>query len=248
MISISMVSHHQGQLVQELLTDLALIADQDVFEVILTLNLPEQLPCTNDDFPYPLKIITNPEPLGFAANHNQAFQYAEGDIFCVMNPDIRLPNSPFAGLLNSLQSVQAGLVAPLVMNSAGKIEDSFRHFPTIWGLFLKFLRIDDGRYAIPADKLPFQVDWVAGMFMLFKADTFKRIGGFDAGFFLYYEDVDICVRLWQQGLKVIANPAATVIHNAQRTSRRKLKYLFWHLSSLCRYLGKHFLSLPKTDR
>ena len=85
------------------------------------------------------------------------------------------------------------------------------------------------------------------MFMLFRAEAFFRVGGFDEDFFLYYEDVDICTRLWKDGSRVLACPGAQVIHEARRASRRNVRYMRWHAASLLRYLGKYWLRLPKTE-
>jgi GT2 family glycosyltransferase len=74
------------------------------------------------------------------------------------------------------------------------------------------------------------------MFMLFRAAAFRSVSGFDERFFLYYEDVDICRRLKRQGLQVLYEPRAEVLHNARRTSWRHPRYLAWHLRSILRFL------------
>ena len=74
-------------------------------------------------------------------------------------------------------------------------------------------------------------DWVGGMFMLFSREMFSAIRGFDERYFLYYEDVDLCARLTLRGYKVCLTPKSKVIHQAQRTSHRNLRYLRWHLSA-----------------
>lgn len=51
----------------------------------------------------------------------------------------------------------------------------------------------------PIDDGPVDADWVAGMFMLFRREAFRAVGGFDRAYLLYYEDVDICERLWRSG-------------------------------------------------
>jgi N-acetylglucosaminyl-diphospho-decaprenol L-rhamnosyltransferase len=101
-----------------------------------------------------------------------------------------------------------------------------------------------GRYSFEVGDETFDADWVAGMFMLFRADDYRALGGFDEGFFLYYEDVDICARLWKAGRPVLACPKAQVIHDARRASRQNLRYMRWHAGSMARYLGKHWLRLP----
>lgn len=83
--------------------------------------------------------------------------------------------------------------------------------------------------------------------MLFQAEDYKRVKGFDEGFFLYYEDVDICARLWKAGCRVLACPKAQVVHDARRASHRNLRYMRWHVSSVVRYLSKHWLRFPNTE-
>ena len=247
MITISIVSHGQGVMVGEVLADLARFPESSRFRVILTQNIPEQLPFSAGDFPYPVAILENDCSKGFGANHNAAFRGVEGDWFSVMNPDIRMPENPFPRLLEVLERQQAAVVAPAVLSPSGQVEDSIRHFPTPLSLVGKMLGQEDGRYPFAVGDEPFAADWVGGMFMLFRADDFRRIGGFDEDFFLYYEDVDICARLWKAGRRVLACPGVQVIHDARRASRRRLRYMRWHFFSLTRYLGKHWLRLPKTD-
>lgn len=213
-------------------------------EIILTFNIPESLSSIPNDLPYPVRLIENVTPKGFGANHNAAFMVASGEWFCVMNPDIRLPQNPFPALIEKLSEPSVGIAAPAVLSSQGVIEDSVRHFPTPFSLLRKAAGKDDGRYSYMLDTPAFKADWVAGMFMLFRAEDFRHVGGFDEGFFLYYEDVDICSRLGRMGRQVVVCPTAKVIHDAQRTSRHNLRYMRWHVSSLLRYLGKHWLRLP----
>lgn len=207
--------------------------------MILTLNLPEELPIVVDDFSFPIKIIYNSAPLGFAANHNQAFTHASGQFFCVMNPDIRLSNDPFPALLSCLQDSSVGVAAPIVVGDSGEMEDSARRFPTPFKILCKaFGGCKNSDYVVK-DK-PVFPDWVGGMFMLFPRDIFKRLNGFDERFFLYYEDVDLCARLRLIGYAVAVCPAARVVHHARRSSHRSIKYLKWHLTSMLRF----FFSLP----
>jgi hypothetical protein len=84
------------------------------------------------------------------------------------------------------------------------------------------------------------VDWIAGMFMLFPAAVFAKLGGFDEAYFLYYEDVDLCSRLRAQGREVLVSSGVSVIHDARRASHRNPKYLRWHLSSMLRFFLHHF--------
>lgn len=246
MISISIVSHGQGSLVNEVLSDIARFADAGRFEVLLTKNIPERLPFSVEDFPYPIRLVENVTPKGFSANHNAAFRLAKGEWFCVMNPDIRMPANPYPLLVEEIEQQHAAVIAPAVLSPAGQFEDSIRRFPTPFSLARKMLGRSDGRYSFAVGDVTFAPDWVGGMFMLFRAADYRRVGGFDEGFFLYYEDVDICARLWKAGRCVLACPKVQVIHDARRASRRNLRYMRWHMGSMARYLSKHWLRKPTT--
>ena len=78
-------------------------------------------------------------------------------------------------------------------------------------------------------------DWVGGMFMLFPSRVFREVGGFDTGYFLYYEDVDLCARLTLRDYRVVLCHEVSVIHVARRTSHANLRYLLWHISSALRF-------------
>ena len=242
MITVSVVSHGHGRMVAELLGDLAGIPE--VTRIVLTLNIPEPMPAIPPSLQQKLTVIENSSPKGFAANHNTAFKHCKARYFCVLNPDIRLQKNPFPALMNALVARNAALVAPLVVNSSGIVEDSMRLFPTPLRLLKKALGLSRGSYAVRPGDAVIAADWVAGMCLLLHAETYRELGGFDEEYFLYYEDVDICARAWKRGMSVIACPSATVVHDAQRASHRSLKFLRWHISSMLRFFYKHYGRLP----
>jgi GT2 family glycosyltransferase len=231
-ISVSVVSHDQGALVERLLEDLARLEARSI-EVILTVNVPEALGFEHRAFPYALRVIRNASPKGFAANHNAAFERATGEFFCVVNPDIRLTSDPFPSLLAVLEDPAVGVAAPLVVNEAGAVEDSARPFPTPWEIALKALGRAPRHHGAPGGGS--SPDWVGGMFMLFRADTFAEIGGFDAAYRLYYEDVDLCARLRLAGYDVRLSPQVSITHLARRASHRNPRLAIWHLRSMLRF-------------
>ncbi|MEJ7138190.1 glycosyltransferase [Amphibiibacter pelophylacis] len=233
-LSFSIVSHGQAALIAPLLGDLARLPP-NTFEVILTINLPE------DESPYfgytfPIRIIRNSEPKGFGANHNAAFTEAKGNYFAVVNPDIRIQYLDLHELLMPFQNENIAAVAPIVLSSEGKIEDSARHFPTLQRFAKRVIlrkRVSDYKL----QKVPFAVDWVAGMFVVFRTEAYRKINGFDDHrFFMYLEDADICRRLHKNGWGVLVNPFVSVTHMAQRASRRNLTHMRWHAVSALRYL------------
>lgn len=234
MISISVVSHGQGDLVGRVLADLAGFVDATRFEVILTKNIPERLPFPLESLPFPVKILENVAPKGFGANHNAAFRLAEGKWFCVMNPDIRLNDNPFPALLGCLDNQNIAVVAPLVVGVEGGLEDSARRFPSPAKILCKAMGGCKGSDYSITDS-PIHPDWVGGMFMLFPAGVFEKASGFDERYFLYYEDVDLCARLRLGGHEIVLCPYATVVHDARRSSHRNFRFLRWHLGSMARF-------------
>jgi N-acetylglucosaminyl-diphospho-decaprenol L-rhamnosyltransferase len=234
-ISISIVSHMQATMVWSLLLDLERYCNSTLEEVILTLNVPEELAFADAEFSFPLLILRNPTPMGFGANHNQAFQSSTGDFFCVLNPDVRIDRSPFDALLADLSDSKVGVTAPLVLGSTGVAEDSARRFPTFTKILGKvFSKEWKSDYTLTETQV--DVDWVAGMVMLFRRSVFDQFNGFNEKYFLYYEDVDLCARMNLAGLRVVVDPTVQVIHHAQHSSHRSLKYLRWHVASLLRFL------------
>lgn len=249
MITVSIVSHNQAELVACLLGDLARNCHGEDLEVILTVNVPETPVWTDSNWPFPLRVFLNDNPKGFGANHNQAFALRSdsggGDHFVVMNPDVRLLDNPFPILTCRLQQLNGGVIAPAVVSTNGRQEDNIRRFPTLPSLILKAFSLNDGRYAYENGWPTFRAEWLAGMFMLFRVEDFQAIGGFDENFFMYYEDVDICIRLWKADRTVLACPQAQVIHCARRSSRKSLGYMKWHVASMARYFWKHSCRIPR---
>lgn len=245
--SISIVSHGQSQLVAKLLYDLASMNRVDL-EVLLTLNIPETLAFDTTNYPFPVRVINNPTPKGFGANHNQAFTVAKAPYFCVVNPDIRLLDSPFEPLQACLGDKEVAIAAPLVLNPYGEVEDSARRFPTFKKLLSKLFRAKCTSDYILRDS-PVNVDWAAGMFMMFHRSAFERLNGFNERYFLYYEDVDICARANLTGMRVVLCAGSSVVHHAQRSSHRSLKYLRWHLGSMLNYFSSaEYRQLRKLKR
>lgn len=234
LLSISVVSHGQMSLIAGLMQDIQRHCRASSIEFILTLNIDEPLILHESDFFFPVKIVRNSTPKGFGANHNHAFEFAQGQYFCVINPDIRFESDPFPELLKCLENEQAGVVAPLVLGPSGELEDSVRRFPTPSIIFLKSLgqREKKGYLVSSNDVEPV---WVGGMFMLFPSHIFRRLHGFDERYFMYYEDVELCGRLQLVGYGVAVCTGSQVVHHARRTSHRSLQYLRWHLTSMLRF-------------
>ena len=236
MITISIVSHNQAKLVDQLLNDLSNI--NFTGPIILTSNIPGENFTIPDKLLSQVRLISNSSPKGFGANHNYAFLQCKTAYFAVLNPDIRITLNPFDSLLQRMTD-NIVMVAPAILSLSGRPEDNARDFPTPLSLIKKALHLDDGYHPYELGAPPFSPDWIGGMFMVIKSDAFRQLQGFDEAYFLYYEDVDLCLRLRKTGWSIRLDPAVSAIHDAQRSSHRNIQYLKWHVLSLLRYLIRH---------
>ena len=242
--SLSIVSHGHQLYIVPLLKQLASLEHHD-FEVILTLNVPEVLPpeLHADRLPFKMYLIVNPSPKGFAVNHNAAFMLSNGDNFVVLNPDIRLLDDPFPALLEMVERSSGSICAPLIVSGNGEVEDSARNFPSSYLLIRKLIgrvfNLRLPREIVPQNDMMLMPDWAAGMFLVVPRHIYTLLHGFSERYFLYFEDVDFCARAHLAGFNVLVNKNIRVIHEAQRDSHRKLKFLLWHLRSAFKF----FISL-----
>ncbi len=229
-VTVSIVSHEHGDEIPLLLGDLAEYSSDDIKEVIVTLNVPEPALASwieARQWPFTVSIVRNVKPLGFGANHNQAFGWCKTPYFCVLNPDIRLSDNPFQALLCQLQTPGVGCAYPMQSNGYCPPRDLARELPTP----LALLR----RYLVPGYRGRVQPrHWINGAFMLLPSDVFMRLGGFDTRYYMYCEDVDFCLRLQSRGYRINAVSEAMVEHLAQHASRRRVRHLVWHVRSLWR--------------
>jgi GT2 family glycosyltransferase len=225
-VSVSVVSHGHGALTRALLEDLARLDSPYIAEVILTLNVPEPPDFAPPAMPVPLRLVTNPVPRGFGENHNAAFALATTPRFAILNPDLRLDTDPFEALLAALEAPRTALVAPRIVDLDGTSAPSARRLYTPLEIASRLWR-DPGTTDSP--------EWLAGMFLLARADAFRSVGGFDERYFLYIEDVDLCTRLRVAGWSLAVVPDQSVWHAAQYASRRSLRHLRWHVAGMVRY-------------
>jgi len=233
MVTASIVSHGHGAMVRGLVEDL--LGCPEVTRIVVTQNVSERTEYPEDGR---VEIIRSGKPLGYGANQNAAFASASSPFFCVLNPDIRLKENPFPQLLAAFNDPSVALVAPKIIAPDGCEEDSARRFPTGRDLLSKaFGRYNGTYFEKPASDLMYP-DWLAGMFLLLRKSFFEKVRGFDAKFYLYYEDVDLCWRLRRDGFQVVQDRSVSVVHDARRESRRNLRFARWHLASMARYLIK----------
>lgn len=225
-ITVSIVSHGHGEYVRHLLSDLDAAADR-IDKVMVTRNVPEADVISDLKLRFALEIIENAEPRGFAANHNAAFAHCDSPWFLVLNPDVRLDGQAIPKLLDHAPAT-AGVVAPRIMEPGKAEPEPHRGLLSPFEIMGRWLRPD---YDAP------RAEWVAGMFMLFRASAFGQVKGFDEKFYMYVEDADICARLRLAGWAVTVNESVHVLHDAQRASDHHWQHLGWHWASLLRWWG-----------
>ena len=222
-ISVSVVSHGHDAWLPGLLAGLARTGPPVVRQVLLTHNLPAAAQPV-EGWPFELVQIHNPRPLGFGANHNQAFRRATGAGFAVLNPDIELADPGlWLALAARLGEPGVGALAPRLLNPDGSEQDHRRALVTPWALFKR-------RALGRADT---RVDWFSASFLVLPAAVYRELGGFDEGFHMYCEDVDLCLRLQAAGHR-LALVEASAVHHAQRASLARWRPLAWHVASLAR--------------
>jgi GT2 family glycosyltransferase len=237
-ITASIVSHGHGALVEALLHALAVLGEPRPRRVIVTFNVPEPASAhriRSGAWPFEIELIDNARPQGFGANHNQAFdrdaQRGASDVLAVINPDIQLPGNPFAPLCAALaREPRAGLAYPRQTGADGRPQDFERRVPTPARLWRRYARA--GRAPeLAAGQAP---EWVNAAFVLLRRPAWMAVGGFDTGYRMYCEDVDLCLRLQLAGWRLVRADDALVGHTGQRASHRDARHFIWHLGSLLR--------------
>lgn len=202
-----------------------------------------------------VQVIENRRNLGFAGGCNSGIRASAGEYVLLLNPDARVSAGALDVLLSYMARFpQAGAAGPLLFGEDGEVQPSCRSFPTLRAVALRGLGLDrlfpssrllqryllsdwDHREARP-------VDWVLGACMLLRRQALERVGLFDEGFFMYYEDIDWCLRAKREGWQIHYVPQARVAHVYQRGSARGVnRLLFYHIKSIVRLFWKHRLPL-----
>jgi GT2 family glycosyltransferase len=195
--------------------------------------------------------IARDDNRGFAAGINEAAARATTDLLLMLNPDARLE----AGALRALREYLAAhqdvvAVGPKIISPDGSLQPTGRRFPNaLTGLFgrqsLLTRVLPDNAFSrrnLPSAAVdqPLEVDWLAGTCVMIRTEAFRSVAGFDEGFFLYWEDADLCQRLGEKGGRIVYVPSAVVVHTAARSSgrARARSLVAFHRSAL-RYYGKH---------
>ena len=199
-----------------------------------------------------VQLIVNPRPLGFAANANQGIAATKAPFVVVANPDTEAQPGAVERLREFADGhSRAGIVGPQLLFPDGSWQPSRRRFPTVRGTIVrrtplrKVMRPQarqvehyhlDERPTEPVD-----ADWMLAAFLLLRREMLEELGGFDPGFRLYGEDIDLCYRAAMAGWERWYVPDAVVTHaHAAITDRRFLtRRTWWHWRGIGRFVRKH---------
>ena len=164
----------------------------------------------------------------------------------VINPDITVKNDAISALADYLEEHEdIGMLAPKICFPDGRMQILGKRDPKIKYLFASRLRNEEkpGRllreYAMLDEDYtkPFDIENASGCFFMIRTELFRKIGGFDEGYFLYFEDSDI-TRTVRKYARVVFDPSVVVYHEWERESKHNFKLLLVHIRSMFYYMKK----------
>lgn len=229
-LSIIIVNYNTGALTKALVESLLAdnLAAQTEIIVVDNDSKDESVSFLRADFPE-ITVIDNQQNVGLAAGVNRAIKEAKGEYYLILNPDmIALPGSVkiLVDFMNKHPDV--GMAGGKLISPNGKLQYScYRFYRPMTIVYrrtslgktkrgkreiARFL-MKDFDHATERD-----VDWLMGACLIVRAKAVEEVGGMDELYFLYFEDVDWCRRMWEKGWRVVYVPQAVFSHFHQRSS------------------------------
>lgn len=187
--------------------------------------------------------------VGFGRGANAGVRACRAPVVVVANADVRFSPDALEILRDRLLAESdVGAVGPAVAYPDGSPQASARRMPdltTAVGHALLMRVRPDNRFtrhyraADVAGDRSRDVDWLSGCAVALRRDAFEDVDGFDPGYFLYVEDVDLGVRLRAAGWRLRFEPAASVVHRVGASTRqRRARSLVHHARGLDRLYGR----------
>ncbi len=176
-----------------------------------------------------VRVILSGRNGGFGAGVNLGVAASHTDLVLVLNPDTYFLRNTVEVIQRLFeQQPKVGLVGLKLINPDGSLQYSARRFYSLPDILAR--RTALGKLA-PLSRLvrshllkrkwregPFEADWVMGTGFVIRRSAFDQIGRMDEGYFLYFEEVDLCARMWVNGWRVLAVPQVELVHEHQRSS------------------------------
>jgi N-acetylglucosaminyl-diphospho-decaprenol L-rhamnosyltransferase len=243
-ISAVVISHGHGD---ELAASLPALTPE-VDEVVVIANAPGSAPAD----PSGVRLLRNEWPRSFAANLNAGIAATAGELVLVANPDA-VPEPGSVGVLRAFMAEhpRCGIAGPQLLDPDGSWQPSRRRFPTVGGTIvrrtpLRRLRppLEHQRDHYLLDERPsepVQADWMLGGFLLLRRSMLEQIGGFDEGFRMYGEEIDLCYRAAKAGWERWYVPDAVVRHRWDALTDHAFltRRTLWHWGGIVRFVRKH---------
>jgi GT2 family glycosyltransferase len=197
----------------------------------------------------PVEVIANADNVGFSKANNIGLENALAPYVLILNSDAAVRPGTIETMVQVLDTrPEIGIVGPRTVGTDGHIQVSFGPDLTPWSEWRQRRLVRGVKRGDPAALRRAEalasaertVPWVSGSCLLARSDLLAHLGGFDEGFFLYEEDVDLCVRARRAGFHVLFTPRAEVVHHlgrsmAQASERARQAYRDSHL----RFYAKH---------
>jgi GT2 family glycosyltransferase len=213
-----------------------------VDELVVIANIPGSVPDGVD-------AVHNDRPLGFGANVNKGVALTTAELVLSANPDA----VPEPGAVEALRAFmeshpRCGIAGPRMEFPDGSWQPSRRRFPTVTGTIVRrtplrlvvpqrqHFHLDE---APPAE--PVEADWMLGGFLLLRRAMLEELDGFDEGFRLYGEDIDLAYRAAKAGWERWYVPQAVVRHEHKAETDKKwlTRRTLWHWAGVLRFVRKH---------
>jgi GT2 family glycosyltransferase len=243
-VSAVVVSHGHAEELGRLLPALA----PQVDEIVVIANAPGSLGAA----PEGVRVLENLRPLPLAANVNLGIAATSGEYVLAVNPDaIPEPGAVAALVAFADAHPRAGIAGPQMRWPDGTWQPSRRRFPTVRGTLVRRTPLRRLRppYQNQRDHYllderpsePVQADWMLGAFLLQRRTMLDEIGGWDAGFRHYCEDIDVCYRAMRAGWERWYVPEAVVTHRYAAVIDKGFlsRHTLWHLRGMARFVRKH---------
>jgi len=195
-----------------------------------------------------VKVIENGRNLRFAKGNNVGIQASSGKYILILNPDTVIHDGCLDKIIGFAEEhTEAGAFSCRVLNADGTFQNCVRPLYTLrteWCLALGLRPLayfsdwfQPGEYVGWQGDSKRVIGWAAGCFILARSDLLKRLGGFDETFFYFYEDTDLCRRIWDAGYSILYTPDASITHLGGQSTNKRLPPMAFALDGLVtRYL------------
>ncbi len=254
-VSVVIVNHNAGRLLAECLE--AALAQARQVILIDNASAPGPFEAVAARFArHPrLRIIRSSSNTGFAAGCNRAAQHAVEPAILFLNPDCILQPGAIAALVRPLATNgRIGIIGGLLTDVDGNEQGGARRsVPTPWRSFVRGFGLsrlawlsptlfsDFYLHREPLPSAPIDVEAVSGALVMVSRAAFLETGGWDEGFFLHCEDLDLCLRFRQAGWRVVFTPDAAAVHHRGLCSRARPVAVEWHKHcGMIRFYRKHY--------